>query len=63
MIVKCERCEKETECQFYGSPSDVEEGKAQNGEWICEPCVPLRTRELDEAIAEMKSILGDWGDA
>lgn len=57
MKTQCERCKQEAECQFYGRPSDVEADKAQNGEWLCEPCVPLRTEELDEAIASMRALL------
>ena len=57
MLVQCERCKKEQECQFYGKPSDVEEDKAQNGEWLCATCVQPRVAELDDAIARMQSFL------
>ncbi len=58
IICKCERCREEKECSYYGSSGSVEEDKVQNGEWLCEPCVPLRKMELDEAIAEMERVLG-----
>lgn len=57
MLVQCERCKLPKECRFYGRPSDVEADKSQNGEWLCEKCVPLRAKELDEAIAKMRSLL------
>lgn len=58
MKAQCERCKQERECQFYGHPSDVEENTAQNGEWLCDPCVSLCEKELDAAIAQLKNVLG-----
>lgn len=57
MLVECERCKQVTECQFFGHPSDVETDKAQNGEWLCPPCVPLRNEELGEAISQLEKAL------
>ena len=59
MKIVCERCRKLRDCNFYGSASDVDEDKAQNGEWLCEKCVPLRAKEMDEDIEKMKSVLRD----
>jgi len=59
MIITCERCKLEKECEFYGHPADVSNDKAQNGEWLCEPCVPLVMKELDDAINTLESFLDD----
>lgn len=57
MIIQCERCKKQKDSKFYGRPSDVERGKAQDGEWLCNECFPLRMRELDDAINVLKKSL------
>jgi hypothetical protein len=62
MYCRCERCNNERSCRYHGRPADVENDKTQNGEWLCEECVPLRARELDAAIATMKSLLGLDGE-
>ena len=59
MTTRCERCKLDSECRFYGKPSDVENDKAQNGEWLCAACVEPRISELDDAIAKMQSFLKD----
>lgn len=42
MLTNCERCKCLDDSDFYGTPSDPDGDKAQSGEWLCEPCVPLR---------------------
>lgn len=59
MITECERCKKEAECRFFGWSADVDRRLAQNGEWLCDPCVPLRERELDDAISKLEAALGE----
>lgn len=59
MNTRCERCKSERECGFYGRPADVGRDKTQNGEWLCDECVPLRNDELGNAIEKMKAILND----
>ncbi len=59
IMCQCERCKVFTGCTYYGSPADVDGDKAQNGEWLCELCVPVRHTELGIAIAEMRRILGE----
>lgn len=61
-MIECERCKKSFESRidvkFYGRPSDVDNDKAQNGEWLCKDCVGPRTEELDEAILKLKGFIG-----
>jgi hypothetical protein len=56
----CERCGQPNNCQFYGRASDPEKDAAQNGEWLCDECVPLRLAEMDAAIADFKRTLTSW---
>jgi protein-tyrosine phosphatase len=59
VLIQCERCKEEKECRFYGTASDVEEDKAQNGEWLCVPCVDKRCEELDAALWQIEEFLND----
>jgi hypothetical protein len=61
LVVECERCKKVRACSFHGRPCDVGEDITQNGEWLCERCVPARARELDTAIEHMRRMLGREG--
>ena len=58
MICECERCKSVLPCAYHGSPPDIEADKAQDGEWLCEECVPLRIVEVDDAIEHLKKHLG-----
>lgn len=58
MMVQCERCKKERDCEFYGRPADVDKREFQNGEWLCRPCTEHRIREIDEAIRRFKKSIG-----
>ncbi len=55
----CERCKQPKPCKFYGHAGTEADLNQNDGEWLCEGCVPERLRELDEAIAGMRKILGD----
>lgn len=59
MVVVCERCKREAECRFFGTPSDVDEDAAQNGEWLCDYCVEPREHELDQAIERLRDFIGE----
>ncbi len=59
MTTNCERCQRLSNCTFYGRPSDVESDRAQNGEWLCDGCVYPRMAELDDAIASLEGHLGE----
>lgn len=61
MRCECERCGQARECTYHGSAGDVDADKVQNGEWLCDECVPLRAAELDAAIQMMKDVLGGGG--
>jgi hypothetical protein len=54
IVETCERCKQVKPCRFHGTPADVDKGTAQNGEWLCEPCVELRSAELDAACTSME---------
>ncbi len=57
MTCECERCHETRECEFHGRAADVDEEKAQNGEWLCDECVEPRAAELDDAISALTKFL------